>query len=599
MAIRGTGIQASSASSWNVPWPAGTLSGDLAIVWAESGYNLSTPSGWTALDTTYATGGACNVGVWYRVLNSTDISTGHVTVSAAGSYDGAQVILTMVGNPGSPTNLASSANQTSGTSSRTVSASGAAASDLLIYVGLNRPGGSGSTNTASRGTLQQQLISAPNVGGCLYTETGVSGSVSVTFSFSSFTSGDYGIIVDLPGAGVDERGHIAYNQIRAAHRQGSGTQFQMFGGGSPTSGQPVLYDGAGNVVPGLVTETGISLSDVTTANVSITKHGFAPKAPNDVTKYLDGTGLYSIPAGGGGSSLLTTKGDVFGYSTVNARIPVGADGQVLTADSVQTLGVKWGAMPAVIVTGPSTRNNVTASRVIGSVYQNTSSKSLYIGVTVSSTSTPALGCFTDSSNPPTTIVSTIPMGASGSWYSGFFVVIPGDYYKITVSSGTIVNWTEWTDGSTNTALTLTKGDLVTYDTQVTKLPVGTDGQVLTADSTQAKGIKWAGPRVVGAAIFSLTGGSISNATYYGVVSGATRTGVGAVTINLSPSQANFTVSIIGSDDAAYACVGMLSGTPNLNSTLSSFPIGIVRIDGSHTGGGAVDAGMIAVTIFKF
>jgi hypothetical protein len=52
-----------------------------------------------------------------------------------------------------------------------------------------------------------------------------------------------------------------------------------------------------------VTESNISLSDVTTDDVSITKHGFAPKAPNDATKFLDGTGAYSVPAGGGGTSL--------------------------------------------------------------------------------------------------------------------------------------------------------------------------------------------------------------------------------------------------------------------------------------------------------
>jgi len=46
---------------------------------------------------------------------------------------------------------------------------------------------------------------------------------------------------------------------------------------------------------------------------------------------------------GGGSSPLTTKGDVFGYSTVDARIPVGTNDHVLTADSAQTLGVKWAA----------------------------------------------------------------------------------------------------------------------------------------------------------------------------------------------------------------------------------------------------------------
>jgi hypothetical protein len=38
---------------------------------------------------------------------------------------------------------------------------------------------------------------------------------------------------------------------------------------------------------------------------------------------------------------LTTKGDLFGYSTTNARIPVGANATVLTADSTEALGVKW------------------------------------------------------------------------------------------------------------------------------------------------------------------------------------------------------------------------------------------------------------------
>jgi hypothetical protein len=44
-----------------------------------------------------------------------------------------------------------------------------------------------------------------------------------------------------------------------------------------------------------VTDANLSTSDITTNDVSTTKHGFAPKAPNDATKFLDGTGAYSNP----------------------------------------------------------------------------------------------------------------------------------------------------------------------------------------------------------------------------------------------------------------------------------------------------------------
>ena len=44
---------------------------------------------------------------------------------------------------------------------------------------------------------------------------------------------------------------------------------------------------------------------------------------------------------GSGASPLTTKGDVYGFDTVDARLGVGTDEQVLTADSAQSLGIKW------------------------------------------------------------------------------------------------------------------------------------------------------------------------------------------------------------------------------------------------------------------
>ena len=53
------------------------------------------------------------------------------------------------------------------------------------------------------------------------------------------------------------------------------------------------------------------------------------------------TGRLLVTGTGSGGSPLTTKGDLYGHSTVDARIPVGSNGQVLSADSTQTLGVNW------------------------------------------------------------------------------------------------------------------------------------------------------------------------------------------------------------------------------------------------------------------
>jgi hypothetical protein len=50
-------------------------------------------------------------------------------------------------------------------------------------------------------------------------------------------------------------------------------------------------------------ESDISISDVTTGNVSTAKHGFCPKAPNDTTQFLRGDGTWAVPPAGGSSGV--------------------------------------------------------------------------------------------------------------------------------------------------------------------------------------------------------------------------------------------------------------------------------------------------------
>lgn len=58
-------------------------------------------------------------------------------------------------------------------------------------------------------------------------------------------------------------------------------------------------------------------------------------------KDLEGRQLINVPIGINALSPLTTKGDLFAYSTLNTRLPVGTNGQVLTADSGEATGLKW------------------------------------------------------------------------------------------------------------------------------------------------------------------------------------------------------------------------------------------------------------------
>lgn len=55
------------------------------------------------------------------------------------------------------------------------------------------------------------------------------------------------------------------------------------------------------------------------------------------------TAIYRTTGSGSSAAILTTKGDLYTYSTQDTRLPVGTNGQVLTADSTQTTGLKWAA----------------------------------------------------------------------------------------------------------------------------------------------------------------------------------------------------------------------------------------------------------------
>ena len=63
--------------------------------------------------------------------------------------------------------------------------------------------------------------------------------------------------------------------------------FQSDALGTPSSGSLTNCNG--------LVESGLTLSDITTNNVTTSKHGFVPKAPNDTTKFLRGDATWDVP----------------------------------------------------------------------------------------------------------------------------------------------------------------------------------------------------------------------------------------------------------------------------------------------------------------
>ncbi|MGA8573968.1 MAG: hypothetical protein WBQ36_11660 [Desulfobaccales bacterium] len=157
---------------------------------------------------------------------------------------------------------------------------------------------------------------------------------------------------------------------------------------------------------------------------------------------VSGALLTNLPIGSmvyPGAGVPNSTGSAWGTSyTVgtgpNDLVQLNSSGQLPAVSGALLTGLPSGG-------GFSTQNVVTSSRTLGTVYQNTTGKTIWVSASSPAYMSGQWTAYSDSSSSPATEVGVSCQGNGNCAVS--FMVLNNNYYKITATGGTLGYWIEW------------------------------------------------------------------------------------------------------------------------------------------------------------
>jgi len=315
--------------------------------------------------------------------------------------------------------------------------------------------------------------------------------------------------------------------------------------------------------------------------------------PGTSGNVLTSDGTNWISAAAAGVTLLTTKGDLFGFSTVNARVPVATgNGKVLQVDSTATVGVSYSTPTYPSASGASGlflisdgTNNVYSTSSIPSSAGATANKVLLSNGTNYVLSTPTFP------NASATARKIIVSDGTNWIASTETYAVPGSSGNVMTSDGT--NWTSaapaaasgWVKISSTTASASASVTFSSLTTTYQAYCVVLTNVIPTTNNVN----------------LLLTFNSIASNYFYTLLrsgtGGAAATNDGSASTSSIPVNAGAT--IVNTANGGLSGFIMMPGPDTANNQFVDIHVGFLSSVYTASNGIAGNSGTTAITSIKF